>query len=173
MSGMKVIVGLGNPGEQYVRTRHNAGFMVLDKLADDLGIALENSPKMFAKVGKDEQYILVQPQTFMNDSGRAVWAVLSFFKLTLADLIVVHDDLDIAFGQYKIQQGVGPKAHNGLLSIYEALGSEDFLHVRIGVEGRTGDRSLPGKAYVLQEFSSEEQAEFPNVIRQVIQELLP
>ena len=170
---MKIIVGLGNPEDQHSNTRHNAGFMTVDALATELGIKLENSSKLFSKVGKNDQYVLAQPQTYMNDSGKAVRAVLDFFKLNASDLMVVHDDLDIALGSYKIQQGTGPKSHNGLLSIYSALDTEDFTHVRIGIEDRDAGDRLSGKDYVLQPLSKEELQALQTTIAQVIEELLP
>jgi len=172
MSGMKAIIGLGNPEEKYALTRHNVGFMVVDRFAEELGIVLENSPKLFARAGKNADYLLAQPQNYMNRSGQAVQAVLDFYKLSPADLTIIHDDLDIAFGTYKIQQATGPKAHNGLLSIYEALGTDQFTHVRIGVENRQLDNRLSGKDYVLQAFAPAEIETLQAVIGQVAKELL-
>lgn len=107
----------------------------------------------------------------MNRSGQAVQATLHFFNLSSDQLYVVHDDLDIPLGSYKIQRGVGPKQHNGLLSLYEHLGTEDFWHVRIGVDGRGGDRVVPSDHYVLQSFSLEEQDTITRVLTKVCSEL--
>lgn len=170
---MKVIIGLGNPEDQHQKTRHNVGFRVVDVLAGQLDVSLTNSPKLFSLIGKNDDWLLAKPQTYMNNSGQAVQAILHFYKLSPQDLIVIHDDLDIPFGFFKIQKGTGPKAHNGLLSIYEALGSKDFIHVRIGVESREQERSMPGKNYVLSPFTDEEEDRLQTVISQVIQELLP
>jgi PTH1 family peptidyl-tRNA hydrolase len=126
---------------------------------------------MFSEVAKNTEYILVKPQTFMNDSGKAVQAALHFFKVSPEDLIVVHDDLDIPFGSYKIQKGTGPKAHNGLTSIYLSLGDREFTHVRIGVDNRQGDKSVPPKNYVLQPFSKEEETVLQTVIENVAAQL--
>lgn len=167
---MQVIVGLGNPEERFVGTRHNVGFFVLDELAKKLGATFENKPNLFSEVAKTDDLLLVKPQTYMNDSGRAVTAVLNFYKLTPADLVVVHDDLDLELGSWKQQFGTGPKEHNGLLSIYEQLGTEEFMHVRIGVDGRNGDRSMPGKDYVLQRFSLDE---LTKLIYEIANEVIP
>lgn len=172
MIGMKAIIGLGNPEEQHAQTRHNVGFRVVDALADRLKITLAYSPKMFAKVGKNTNLVLAKPQTYMNESGQAVQAIMSFFKISAAELLIIHDDLDIPLGSYKIQLGTGPKIHNGLLSIYQALGTKDFTHVRIGVDGRAGDKTLPGKNYVLQPFSNKEETALEKVIEEVTQQLL-
>jgi PTH1 family peptidyl-tRNA hydrolase len=133
---------------------------------------LTNNPKLFAHVVKNNDWLLAKPQTYMNKSGQAVQAVLHYYKLEPADLIVIHDDLDIPFGFFKTQTGTGPKAHNGLLSIYEQLGTKDFTHVRVGIEGRLGKMDVPGKNYVLSPFTSEEAYLLETVIGQVVKELL-
>lgn len=170
---MKLIVGLGNIGDKYQQTRHNVGFMVADLLAQKLALNFANSSKTFSLVAKNQDYILVKPQTFMNDSGKAVRAVCDYYQINpTAELIVVHDDLDIELGKIKRQQGVGPKIHNGLSSIYQHLGTADFMHLRIGIDGRAGDRSMPGSSYVLANFTREEEPGIKAVIEQVAQELL-
>lgn len=158
---MKVIFGLGNPGEQYANTRHNAGFMVLDEYLHRY--LPENrfsfSSKFYSDLYQDQNVILAKPHTFMNDSGKAVQNLIKFYKIQdFHDLYVVHDDLDLEVGSYKVQFGTGPKIHNGLLSIYRALGTEDFWHVRVGVDARQGDRTLPGYVYVMQNLSPDEKA---------------
>lgn len=168
---MKLVVGLGNPGLEYVATRHNAGFRVADELAKQLDISFQYAPKMFSEVAKNTEYVVVKPQTFMNDSGKAVQAVLHFFKLSWEDLVVVHDDLDIPFGSYKIQQGTGPKTHNGLTSIYLSLGTRDFTHVRIGVDNRQGGKTMPPKNYVLQPFLKEEEPVLKTVVENIAAQL--
>jgi PTH1 family peptidyl-tRNA hydrolase len=170
---MKVIVGLGNIGERYEKTRHNIGFIVVDYLAERLGISFNNSPKHFSFVAKNKDYILVKPQTFMNESGKAIRAICDYFNINVEeDLIVAHDDLDIEVGQFKRQQGRGPKVHNGLASTYQYLGTNNFLHMRIGIDGRNGDRSIPGSNYVLSNFSQEESKKIKDVIEYIGQELL-
>jgi PTH1 family peptidyl-tRNA hydrolase len=171
---MKAVVGLGNPDLKYRFTRHNVGFMLVDALAGELDISLTDSPKMFSKVGKSQDWLLAKPQTYMNDSGRAVRAIVDFYKLSLSELYIAHDDLDITLGDYKIQHGRGPQDHNGLLSIYEALGSKDFHHIRIGTEARQDDRrNISGKDYVLTPFTDDEADQLPNVFGQVTKDLLP
>lgn len=121
---MKLVVGLGNPGEKYKDTRHNVGFMVIDKLKK----YKENLRKV----------VLVKPKTFMNKSGVVVAKLKRFYKISVDDLYVVHDDLDLKLGEYKIQKGVGPKVHNGVSSVEEQLGSKEFWRVRVGVDNRGG-----------------------------------
>ena len=187
---MKCIVGLGNPGEKYSGNRHNVGFMVVDSLLKMLQTAenSEHSPKImqgselsfaFTKKFNSEmvltkEFILVKPQTFMNDSGVAVSAICRFYKIELRDLYIVHDDLDIALGKYKIQHGKGPQVHNGLLSVEEKLGSDQFWNVRVGVENREvrGNKGVPGVVYSLQDFNAEEKVIIENVIEKITSELV-
>lgn len=174
---MKLIVGLGNPGEKFQKTRHNAGFLVLDELI--LKIANNQFPisnwvqskKFNAEIAKNEKIILAKPQTFMNDSGSAVSAITSYFKITSSQVYIVHDDLDIKLGDYKIQKGVGPKVHNGINSIEEKLGTKDFWRVRIGIENRSMESKELGDIYVLQNFTSEEKIILDKVIGKVLVDL--
>jgi PTH1 family peptidyl-tRNA hydrolase len=158
---MKLIVGLGNPGREYAATRHNAGFMVIDRLAPKLGADV--TKKMFkALVGQgrvgDEKVILAKPQTFMNLSGEAVGALLHWYKLTAAGLIVVYDDLDLPPGKLRVRPGGGSGGHKGMQSIIGVLGTENFPRVRIGI----GKPAVPGietAGYVLGRFGGEEAKE--------------
>ena len=156
---MKIIVGLGNPGSEYAQTRHNAGFLWLDEVQKRLDSSAWQAQKKFkAEISKHPAYLLVKPQTFMNLSGQAVRAVVSFYQLNPAtDLWVAFDDLDLAVGTSKIQLGRGPHAHNGLESIYQELGTKDFTHLRIGIDGRAGLRAQAGKDYVLGKFTPTEK----------------
>ena len=175
---MKLIVGLGNPGKRYKNTRHNVGFVISDKLADKLMLLSGGETEYFSmdskfdsEILKLDKAILVKPQTFMNDSGKAVSSVSSFYKIDNENLYAVHDDLDIKLGEYKIQKGKGPKDHNGLSSIYKKLGTKEFWHVRIGVENRkVGDRTM-GEEYVLKEFGDEEMKIIDKVVNEAVEEL--
>jgi len=133
---MFIIAGLGNPGSQYQWTRHNAGFLFLDRLAhlENTAITRKNFSGLVGewKQGND-RHILLKPQTFMNLSGRAVMQALQFYKLPLSRLIVVHDELDLPFGTVRFKQGGGHGGHNGLRSIMEQLGKGDFIRLRIGI----------------------------------------
>ncbi len=171
---MFVFVGLGNPGEEYARTRHNTGFLLADALAQVTGGHWENQRKVLSLVARTEQALLVKPQTYMNESGVAVQKVVSYYKLAPDmnnQLWVGFDDLDLPFGSFKIQFGRGPKVHNGLLSVYQHFGTDQFWHVRIGADSRAGDRSLPGSSYVLQPFTSEEQDKLLGIFTTIINTL--
>ncbi|WP_298433788.1 aminoacyl-tRNA hydrolase [Geobacter sp.] len=157
----RLVVGLGNPGPKYQWTRHNAGFMVLDRLSHALGVSI--AKKSFSGLygegsWEGQRLLLLKPQTFMNLSGRSVAEALRFHKLSLPDLIVVHDDIDIPFGRVKLKEGGGHAGHNGLRSLVQELGGAGFLRVRVGV-----GRPLRGDVadYVLQNFSHDEMADLP------------
>lgn len=155
---MKLIVGLGNPGDKYKGNRHNVGQMVLDGIQRS-GIRDQRS-----------EIRLLRPETFMNESGVAVRKAMNFYKLGVEDLIVIHDDLDIRLGEYKIDMARGPKQHNGVTSVEEELGTKDFLRVRVGVDNRVGERT-PGERYVLEDFTDEERVILDGVIEKIVDEL--
>ncbi len=183
---MKLIVGLGNPGEKYKQNRHNVGFMFLNYLLEIFKIKFESrsmssqSPTFkadkyllseIAHIGasnsQSQQFILVKPQTYMNKSGDAVKKIILHYKLKPSQsLIVIHDDLDIPFGKFKIQLQ-GPKMHNGITDIQNKLSSVDFLRVRIGVDNRPTENRMNGEEYVLQNFAPEEQSQLPELFKQI------
>ena len=166
---MKLVVGLGNPGEAHANNRHNVGFVMVDRLA---GEGAEWESKFEALILKAKDYLLVKPQTFMNRSGEVVAKVANFYKVTTDDLMVVHDDLDIRLGEYKIQKGVGPKVHNGLTSVEERLGTANFWRLRVGVDNRLpGQARVPGDEYVLSDFTAEEKEISDGVMGEAVKEL--
>src|SRR3989339_194990 len=166
---MKIIVGLGNPGEQYKNTRHNAGFMLIDALAEKHHAQWQENKKFEAEICETSDGLLVKPQTFMNNSGQSVQAALSYYNLlpkklgilkqknsNLSDtLIILHDDLDINFGKYKKAIDRGAAGHNGVRSIINHLKTKNFVRLRIGIKGNKPNQ-MPTEKYVLQKFSKEE-----------------
>jgi peptidyl-tRNA hydrolase, PTH1 family len=177
------LVGLGNNGEQYSKTRHNAGFLFVDYIATLFGekflekkklqalVAQKSfSTQVFDTTAKDpnvsdygtsnypiqESLYLVKPITFMNQSGMAVQAVRSFYRIQPKNLFVAFDDLDLELGTVKVAFAKGPKTHNGIASIKQQLGTDQFWHIRIGIDSRTGSRTIPAPNYVLQPMSSQE-----------------
>jgi peptidyl-tRNA hydrolase, PTH1 family len=163
---MYLIVGLGNPGNRYRVTRHNIGFMVLEKLAAKLEVNI--SQKSFnALWGKgkiaQKNVILVMPQTYMNLSGNAVRQLHAFFKTDLGNLIVIHDDLDLPFGSVRLKTGGGNAGHKGLTSIEENFGSAEFMRIRLGIGKPTDKARIEG--YVLEPFGKEEQSALPEIIQ--------
>lgn len=153
-----LIVGLGNPGPQYVTNRHNVGFRCLERLAADNDLAFDRRQKR-ARVARGtirgQPVILVQPQTFMNESGRAVAPLARFYKVQPGCLLVIYDDLDLPLGAVRLRPEGGSGGHKGMRSIIEHLGSQAFPRLRIGI-GRPPGRMAPA-AYVLQDFSMEEK----------------
>ena len=161
---MKLIIGLGNPGEKYERTRHNAGFWLIERFAAQNGIAMRKDAKFQALVGRHAEsgVWLLLPQTFMNASGRPVQMMASFFKIAPADILVVHDELDFAPGVAKVKQGGGIAGHNGLRDISARLGSHDYWRLRIGI-GHPGDRQGVSD-YVLNKPSADDRAAIDETI---------
>lgn len=153
-----LIAGLGNPEPSYAKTRHNAGFMMVDFLASDLGQKFSDQKKLHGELAKADNLLLLKPTTFMNLSGQSVSACLNYFKIEPSQLVVVFDDLDLELGSTKLQFARGPKTHRGLFSVYSHLKTEQFWHLRIGVDSRGGDRSLPPDQYVLKQLIGEELA---------------
>ncbi|MFA9288750.1 MAG: aminoacyl-tRNA hydrolase [Weeksellaceae bacterium] len=176
-----VFVGLGNPGDKYQQTRHNVGFLFVDYFASALINSSKDAPYhspffkhdsyVNAEILKHKtltnEYIFVKPQTFMNLSGEAVKNVLKHNNLDPSSLTVIHDDLDVVFGKFKIQPSAGPKVHNGLSSIEQHLKTAEFTRVRIGVDNRDGDRSLSGEQYVLGNFNAAEKETLTDVFSQI------
>jgi PTH1 family peptidyl-tRNA hydrolase len=162
---MKLIVGLGNPGPKYARNRHNIGFMVLDRIAADHGFAPWKGKHQGAvtegRFGSD-RVVLLKPETFMNKSGDSVGAALRFFKLEAADLIVLHDEIDLAPGKVRWKTGGGHAGHNGLRSIHAHVGP-DYARVRLGVGHPGRKEAVP--AYVLHDFPKADDVWLDDVLR--------
>ncbi len=159
--GTAVVVGLGNPGPAYERTRHNAGFAVADELArrcgDRFGVHKRSGAEVAETRLEGRKVVLAKPRSFMNLAGGPVAGVLSFFSVDVADLIVVHDDLDLDLGAVRLKRGGGEGGHNGLRSISKSLGSKEYLRVRVGI-GRPPGRMDPAD-YVLRPFAAAERTE--------------
>lgn len=163
-----LIVGLGNPGDKYKENRHNAGFILLEYLISELTGSRVNELKFDSKLDantlqitvKGLKYIFAEPQTYMNASGTAVQKILNYYKIPVENLTVIHDDLDIKLGEYKIQRGSGPKQHNGISSIEDSLGTRDYNRVRVGIENRPEDLKISGEDYVLSNFRPDEKEVF-------------
>lgn len=163
----RLVVGLGNPGSKYERSRHNVGFVALDAVREELGIPAFREKFSGAFTRGDAlgaAVALLKPMTFMNLSGQSVQAAMAFLKIEPADVLVLHDELDLAFADVRIKAGGGHAGHNGLRSLIEQIGSPDFVRIRIGV-----GRPAPGfrgevADYVLSSFEPSERAELPEVV---------
>lgn len=165
-----VIVGLGNPGSKYQDTRHNLGFLVVQALACELNANFQMQSKFESALAESrvlgKRVHLLLPQTYMNESGRAVAKFLNFYKLSAKELIVVTDDMDLPFGHLRVRLSGGSGGHNGLKSIQFALGSSEYLRMRMGI-GR--DVQAQNVDYVLSRFTSEENKLLPEYIAQGVQ----
>lgn len=161
----RLIVGLGNPGEKYRFTRHNMGFMVVDRLAQAHQVSLDKR-KFKVVFGRGrvgtQPVILAKPITFMNRSGPAVRDLAHFFRLGTQDILVIHDDIDLVFGKIKIKQKGGDGGHNGVRSLIEAWGSGAFIRLRIGIGRPQTQQEI--KAYVLGRFDAQEERLLEDVI---------
>jgi PTH1 family peptidyl-tRNA hydrolase len=159
MDEIKLIVGLGNPGTKYERTRHNAGYWWVDRIAERHRGDWKKEAKFFgwtAKVSvEDRDFLLLKPATYMNESGRSVGAYMRFFRIEPAQMLVVHDELDLPPGTVKLKKGGGTGGHNGLNDISEVLGTKDFWRLRIGI-GHPGHKDMVAD-YVLNNARREEQ----------------
>jgi len=193
------MVGLGNPGKKYARTRHNAGFMFVDyfwkNFREDFGFSdwkLDKKLKSEISVGKirgeknkswkllayaksfqlgEENFrgaklILLKPQTFVNLSGEAVLAVKKYYKVKLEDIIIAHDDIDLALGKYKISVSSSSAGHNGVQNVIDMLGTKDFARIRIGVENRS-NKKIPTEKYVLGNFTAAEMKMTSRIFQEI------
>jgi PTH1 family peptidyl-tRNA hydrolase len=168
---IRLVVGLGNPGKEYERTRHNAGFWLVERFAQAKGVALRKDPKFKALVGKTAEGLwLLEPQTFMNLSGQPVQMLAGFFRIKPEEILVVHDELDFAPGVARLKQGGGIAGHNGLKDISQRLASHDYWRLRIGVGKPQAGRE--GADYVLERPPAEEKGAIDAVIDKAL-EVLP
>ncbi|MDD6133362.1 MAG: aminoacyl-tRNA hydrolase [Selenomonadaceae bacterium] len=166
---MKIVAGLGNPGSEYEKTKHNVGFMFVDALAEKLGVT-DWKDKFDAKIGEArigaEKVLLVKPQTYMNESGQAIGPLMNFYKLGAEDLIVVHDDMDIPAGTIRIRKKGSAGGHNGIKSVLAHVGDEHFARVRIGI-----GRPIPGWTvvnHVLAPFVPEDVPKIDEAIKYLV-----
>ena len=164
---MIFIIGLGNPGKIYARTRHNVGFMMADKLQKEWNFTeFEFNKKFNAEISegnskfeiRNSKFLLIKPQTFMNQSGEAVKKIMKFYKLKPSDIIVIHDDLDIDLGKFKISTDSSAAGHQGVQNIIDKIGTQKFTRIRVGIEGAIlrKKRKIPGDEFVLKNFSEKE-----------------
>ncbi|MFF0489961.1 aminoacyl-tRNA hydrolase [Nocardia sp. NPDC004068] len=167
-AGPALVVGLGNPGPEYERTRHNVGFLVADVLAERVGGRFTVHKKSGADLLEarldGRKVLLAKPRSFMNVSGRPVAALARFFSVPPTEVIVVHDELDLPFGTIRLKRGGGEGGHNGLRSVSSSLTTKDYLRVRFGI-GRPPGRQDPAD-FVLKPFSSPERKELPVIVEQ-------
>lgn len=179
---MKIIVGLGNVGEKYLKNRHNCGFLVLDQFVKELEEAREKiswkeETKLKAITAKilynNEAVLLVKPTTYMNRSGEAASAILNFFKESKENIIIIHDDIDLPLGKIRIRNEGSAGTHNGMKSVIEALGTKNFTRIRIGIEsrGELTHKEQNLESFVLSDFTEKEIPLAKNAILEAVSEL--
>lgn len=168
MTTMKLIVGLGNPGKIYEKTRHNIGFRVLDKMTESFKFEKKFNAKISETKSGKKKMIFAKPQTFMNNSGIAVSAIAKFHKIKPENIIVIHDDMDLAFGKIKISFGSRSAGHNGAQSIIDSFGTNEFFRLRIGI-GQI--KKIPADKFVLQKFSAPEEKKIEEIISEAIKKI--
>ncbi len=180
---MKLIIGLGNPGKKYEKTRHNVGFLAVNYIQQNpdsfTDWQLKKKLKAEVATSKELNIILAKPQTFMNNSGKAIASLVSYFKLPTSDLIIIHDDFDLPLGTFKFELGRGSAGHKGVQSIIDALDTKDFWRLRIGIQPLILEAKLPAgslaslkaDSFVLKNFGKEEKKIIEEVIPKVAREL--
>jgi PTH1 family peptidyl-tRNA hydrolase len=173
MEPMHLIVGLGNPGAEYAKTRHNAGFLLVEKLASQWKAGWNNERKFVAKMAKathgGKKILLCEPQTFMNLSGEAVAAVVQFYQVPLANVMVVVDDADLPLGEIRLRPGGGSGGHHGLDSVAQHLSSKEYARLRVGIGRKNEARQITG--HVLGKFSAEENALLEKVLERAANQI--
>jgi PTH1 family peptidyl-tRNA hydrolase len=163
---MKLIIGLGNIGDKYVFTRHNAGFMVLDKWALEKGLGFKQENKLKSFIARDIDIILMKPATFMNLSGEAVRAVMDYYKIEVNDILVVYDDLALDLGVIRFRADGSDGGHNGIKSIIKHLGTKDFARLKIGIGPQP---PIPSESFVLQNFPKEQLDGLKTVLKKSVE----
>ena len=171
---MKLVIGLGNPGFKYRNTRHNVGFMVVDAFAKQLKEKWQNAKKLPAEylqtMYEGKKIAVLKPLTYMNNSGTAVAHIAQKNGINENDILVIHDDKDIAFGKIKVEKDRSSAGHNGIKSIIERLGTQDFWRIRIGVANEELEK-METEKFVLKKFNRAEKKELENIVKEGIEEL--
>lgn len=159
---MKLIVGLGNIGEKYCFTRHNAGFMVVDKFALDKNLSFKEEKKLKCFVAKNNNILLIKPTTYMNLSGEAVRAVIDYYKINTEDILIIYDDLALELGKIRFRANGSDGGHNGIKSIIQHLGTKNFDRLKVGIGPQP---NIPSENFVLQNFAKEQLEELKQTLK--------
>lgn len=167
---MKLIIGLGNPGKEYAKTRHNAGFRVVDVLAGEA--TWKKEKKFNALIAETEiakkKVLLAKPLTFMNDSGKTARQIIDYYKISLKDALIIYDDIDLLVGQIRLRPFGSAGGHNGMESVLEHLGTQDVARLRIGIaEKQAGKQDVPSEEYVLKNFSKSGEKKIKDALQKI------
>ena len=171
-----LLVGLGNPGRQYANTRHNIGFMTIDRLSEKLLDGAKPMPRVQMRAitydfrYKEQRVILAKPQTYMNESGQSVAALVKFYKIPIENIMVAHDDVDLPYGALRLRPGGGSAGQKGIASIIQRLGTQSFPRLRMGIGRPSGSKMAAN--YVLNRFSRSEEKELPEILERASEAML-
>ncbi len=165
---MKLIVGLGNPGKEYEKTRHNIGFIILDKLLKDVDWKKENDAFLYAKKYDNQKIIFLKPQQYMNLSGLTISKYLKYYKVPVENLLIIHDDVDLDIGNYKQKINSGSGGHNGIQSVIDHLNSTAFKRIKIGVSKQENKDTSD---HVLGKFTKKEMQIIENIYPEIVQKI--
>jgi len=164
---MILVIGLGNPGPKFKHTRHNLGFMALDKLAAALGLTWQNNARLFCHFIKTPNFILAKPQTFMNNSGQAVKALADYYQIAPENILIIRDDLDLPLGEIKSAQNSGSSGHKGVASIISHLNSQAFSQIKIGLSRPDAKQDI--EKFVLEKFADAEKPVIKQALNQAVE----
>lgn len=169
---IKVIFGLGNPGKKFQNTRHNFGSLIIDRLAKNQGFVFSLKPDFESLITElalgQKKVFLAKPQTMMNDSGRAIKKIGQYYRIQAQEILVIHDDFDLSFGQMKFTFGQGAAGHHGIESVIENLGTKNFFRLRLGTQPEKSS-NIPLEKFVLQKFTRREKKKIPLIIKKAIE----
>lgn len=171
---MKIIVGLGNPGKKYYTTRHNIGFLVMDTLKETFTFPdFQLKARFQAEIAEGfiglHRTLLIKPQTFMNLSGETVSAILSFYKLRVKDILILHDDIDLAWGTYKYTEDSRSAGHRGVQNIFDSIGTQKIPRLRIGIGPKP--EQIPIESFVLSPFGTKEISDLPLFLTEIVKKI--
>lgn len=169
---MKLIIGLGNPGDRYLQTRHNIGFQIVQALADTETLQWSQSKKHSAEIAKKKGLIIVKPLTFMNDSGRSVHSIMSYYDIDPDNVLVCHDDTDLVFGDVQLAHAKGSAGHNGVRSIIDTIGTKSFSRIRFGVRNPEEMTRIKAEDFVLKNFTEKEKDLIPHLISDALEKII-
>lgn len=168
---MKLIVGLGNPGNQYNFTRHNFGFLALDFYFKTHGLSWESKPKFGALWGRDGDALFIKPQEFYNESGRAVAEFMRFYKIPASDILVICDNFDLEFGKVRFRSSGQAAGNNGLKSVDKYLGTSDYPRLRLGTGNDELRKKMGDVDFVLSKFTAEEKEKLPEILQKISEQI--
>lgn len=169
---MKLVVGLGNPGKQYVNTRHNIGYTIVNALAETERLQWSVSKKHNAEIAKKNSLLIAKPMTFMNDSGKSVHSIMAYYDLGPEDVLVCHDDADLPFGEMQLAHSKGAAGHNGIKSIIQMIGTKSFARIRFGIRNPQEMVHVKAEDFVLKNFTKAEKDRIPDLLSAALEKIV-